>query len=197
MLNDHSSALRSLKPAVRASPANWSGPGPTAGGIERILTIAVRTPDHGKLAPWRFVIVGQDQRQELADLLPRALPEHDPDARRRNIRRTRIRPPGAVMIVLISAPVQDHKIPVWEQQLSCGAVGMNLLQAAHALGYVGGWITGWQAYSPRVTRPFARKANGSRGSFSSGRPATGGAPAPCPATMFRQWQPPELKSLRH
>ena len=55
---------------------------------------------------------------------------------------------------LVSAPIQDHKIPVWEQQLSCGAAGMNLLLAAHALGYVGGWVTGWQAYSEQVRAAF-------------------------------------------
>jgi nitroreductase len=56
--------------------------------------------------------------------------------------------------VLISAPVREHKIPVWEQALSCGAAGMNLVMAAPALGYVAGWVTGWRAYSPRVTRAF-------------------------------------------
>ena len=58
------------------------------------------------------------------------------------------------LMVLISAPVQDHKIPVWEQELSCGAAGMNLLLAAHALGYVAGWVTGWRAYSERVRSAF-------------------------------------------
>ena len=76
-----------------------------------------------------------------------------------------------VMIALISSPIQGHKIPVWEQELSCGAVAMNLLHAAHALGYVGGWITGWQAYSPRVTEPSARRASGSQvSSFLERRP---------------------------
>ena len=58
------------------------------------------------------------------------------------------------IVVLISAPVPDHKIPVWEQQLSCGAAGMNLLLAAHALGFVAGWVTGWRAYSKRVLDAF-------------------------------------------
>ena len=76
------------------------------------------------------------------------------------------------MIVLVSAPVREHKIPLWEQELSCGAVGMNLLHAATALGFVGGWITGWQAYSDRVRRAFAKMASGSPGSYSSVRRAT-------------------------
>ena len=57
---------------------------------------------------------------------------------------------AGALVVLVSAPVEDHKIPVWEQQLSCGSVGMNMLLAAHALGYVAGWVTGWRAYSPEV-----------------------------------------------
>ena len=56
--------------------------------------------------------------------------------------------------MLVSAPVPDHKIPVWEQELSCGAVGMNLLLAAHALGFVAGWVTGWRTYSERVRQAF-------------------------------------------
>ena len=60
----------------------------------------------------------------------------------------------AQLVVLVSAPVEDHKIPVWEQELSCGAAAMNLLLAAHALGYVAGWVTGWRAYSERVRRAF-------------------------------------------
>ena len=70
-------------------------------------------------------------------------------------------------MVLISAPIAGHKIPVWEQELSCGAAGMNLLLAAHALGYVGGWVTGWQAYSETVRALSARPASASRDSSSS------------------------------
>jgi nitroreductase len=58
------------------------------------------------------------------------------------------------LVVLVSAPTADHKIPVWEQELSCGAAGMSVLLAAHALGYVAGWVTGWYAYSEHVRRAF-------------------------------------------
>ena len=54
------------------------------------------------------------------------------------------------LIILVSSPVDGTKIPQWEQELSCGAAGMNLLIATHALGFAGGWVTGWAAYSPRV-----------------------------------------------
>ena len=103
------------------------------------------------------MIVGDDQRDELAVLLHRALQEHDPCATPAHHEKAdEFAQQGAALIVLVSAPVPDHKIPVWEQQLSAGAAGMQLLNAAHALGFVGGWITGWQAYSPTRQRGLLR-----------------------------------------
>ena len=155
MLNDLTSALSLLETRRSGRPREMVGPGPTSEQLERILTIATRIPDHGKLSPWRFVIVGDDERDALAVLLHRALQEHDPFATRAHHEKAdEFAQQGAALIVLISAPIPDHKIPLWEQQLSAGAAGMQLLNAAHALGFVGGWITGWQAYSPRVNAAF-------------------------------------------
>jgi nitroreductase len=155
MLNDRSSLLSLLKTRRSAKPRAMSGPGPTAQELDEILAIAARTPDHGKLTPWRFVVVEDDKRDELGALLRRALAEEDECATvaHHNKEDEFAHYPGT-LVVLISAPVREHKIPVWEQELSCGAAGMNLLMAAHALGYVAGWVTGWRAYSPRVTRAF-------------------------------------------
>jgi nitroreductase len=192
-LNDHSSALALLETRRSGKPRDLGPPGPTAEELERILTIAMRTPDHGKIAPWRFVIVGQEQRQQLADLLARALPEHDPEATPAHYAKAlEFSHQAPVMILLISSPIEGHKIPVWEQQLSCGAVGMNLLQATHALGYVGGWITGWQAYSPRVTRAFCKEGERIAGFIFLGTPQTPleERPRPALADHFSQWQPP-------
>jgi nitroreductase len=155
MLKDRSSLLSLLKTRRSAKPRAMSGPGPTAQELDEILAIAARTPDHGKLTPWRFVVVEDDKRDELGALLRRALAEEDECATvaHHNKEDEFAHYPGT-LVVLISAPVREHKIPVWEQELSCGAAGMNLLMAAHALGYVAGWVTGWRAYSPRVTRAF-------------------------------------------
>jgi nitroreductase len=147
MLNDRSPPSRCSKPAARASRATWSRPGPRRG--------ARAHPDHRRAharpwqaVPWRFVTVADDQREALADLLARALPEHDPDATDAHYAKAlEFAHQAPALVVLVSAPVRGHKIPVWEQQLSCGAAAMNLLLAAHALGFVGGWITGWAAYS--------------------------------------------------
>jgi nitroreductase len=97
------------------------------------------------------------------------------------------------MITLISSPIQGHKIPVWEQELSCGAVAMNLLHAAHALGYVGGWITGWQAYSARVTKAFCTAGERIAGFIFLGTPGNPleERPRPTLTDHVSEWQPPE------
>ena len=97
------------------------------------------------------------------------------------------------MIVLVSAPVPDHKIPVWEQQLSAGAAGMQLLNAAHALGFVGGWITGWQAYSPMRQRAFCAEGERIAGFIFLGHPGAELVERPRPPldSVVRPWVPPE------
>ena len=193
-LNDTSSALSLLETRRSGRPRELVAPGPSPDQLERILTIAMRAPDHGKIAPWRFVLVDPGQRQQLADLLARALPEHDPEAGAAHHQKARdFAHQAPVMIVLISSPVQGHKIPVWEQELSCGAVGMNLLHAAHALGFAGGWLTGWAAYSPRVTRAFCNEGERIAGFIFLGTPANPleERPRPALADHLSNWQPRE------
>ena len=155
MLNDCSSLRSLLETRRSAKPRDLIGPGPTPAELERILTIAARTPDHGTLTPWRFVTVGDDQRDALADLLLKALAEENPGATEKHREKElNFAHYQGQLVVLVSATVPDHKIPLWEQQLSCGAAGMNLLLGASALGFVAGWVTGWRAYSPRVLAAF-------------------------------------------
>ena len=150
MLNDRSSALSLLETRRSAKPRELVGPGPTKEEMERILTIAARTPDHGKLAPWRFVTVAEEQRDAFGALLRQALVDNDPSASAAHHEKEDqfAHYPGQ-LVVLVAAPVPNQKIPVWEQELSCGSAAMNLLLGAHALGYVAGWVTGWRTYSER------------------------------------------------
>jgi len=195
MLNDRSSILSLLETRRSGKPRDLVGPGPSEEELERILTVAARTPDHGTLTPWRFVIVSDAQRDALAKLLLDALAADNPEAtaahREKEVNFAHY--PGQ-LVVLVSAPVQDHKIPVWEQELSCGAAAMNLLTAAHALGYVGGWVTGWRTYSPTVERSFCKPGERIAGFIFIGHPSSPLEERQRPDldTLLRQWQPPEL-----
>jgi len=195
MLNDRSSILSLLETRRSGKPRELAGPGPSGQELERILAIAARVPDHGKLTPWRFVTVGDDQRDALALLLRRALSEEDPEATPAVAEKAeQFAHYAGQLVVLVSAPVEAHKIPVWEQQLSCGTAGMNLLTAAHALGYVAGWVTGWQAYSPMVNAAFCAPGERIAGFVFIGHPIREleDRPRPDLATVWRRWEPPAL-----
>lgn len=132
----------------RSAPAQALGaPGPSPAEIERILTLGARSPDHGKLFPWRFVVMGPQSRAALAEaLLPHAARQPDPGKARKVL--TKLTAPPLTILV-ISAPVDSAK-PVWEQELSAGAVCMNLEHAANAFGYSASWITDWYSYDPQT-----------------------------------------------
>ena len=193
MLNDLSSPLSLLETRRSAKPRELVGPGPTAAELERILTVAARVPDHGKLTPWRFVTVADDQRDAFGALLRQALVEHDPCASTaHHAKEDEFAHYAGQLVVLVSAAVPDRKIPVWEQELSCGAAAMNLLLAAHALGYVAGWVTGWRTYSERVRSAFCRPGERLAGFIFIGHPSREieDRPRPTLAEISTDWQPP-------
>ena len=168
-------------------------PGPSEEELRQILEIAMRVPDHGKLAPWRFVVVDRGQRDQFASLLRRALQEEDPDAGPAHHEKAdQFARQGEALIVVLSAPIPNHKIPLWEQELSAGAAAMSLLHAAHAFGYVGGWLTGWEAYSPKVNAAFAQPGERIAGFIYLGSPGREleERPRPDPAEVVRNWDPP-------
>jgi len=155
MLNDRSTPLALLESRRSGRPRDMVAPGPSPDELARILAVAARTPDHGKLHPWRFVHVGQGRRPAFAELLHRAyrVGQGEPSgATIEAIDRLAFQAPE--LVVALFSPKASAKIPLWEQQLSCGAACMNLAHAAHALGYAAGWITGWAAYSDAVRDAF-------------------------------------------
>lgn len=169
--NDPSTALSLLETRRSGRPREMIGPGPDAAQLERILAVAARTPDHGNLVPYRFVTVASDQRNDLEALYVRALRVADPNALDTKIAKSIANAHAApALVVLISSPIREHKIPVFEQELTCGAVGMNLLHTAQAMGFVGGWITGWPAYDPTVTAAFCETGERIAGFFYLGQP---------------------------
>ncbi|MGX5666037.1 nitroreductase family protein [Rhizobium daejeonense] len=139
--------------AVRRSiPAfQMSEPGPTTAELEQILTLAVRVPDHGKIAPWRFIVYRGGERVRIGEELLAMALQKKPDLSEEmvNVERTRFtRAPVVIAVVSTAAP--HVKIPEWEQVMSAGAVCLNLLMAANAVGFVSNWLTEWFAYDERA-----------------------------------------------
>ncbi|WP_375196873.1 nitroreductase [Sphingobium sp.] len=157
MFNDRTSPLSLLQTRRSGKPRDLIAPGPDAHQLRTILEVALRTPDHGKLAPWRFVVVPPEKRDALAALLENAYRAEKPDAGRLEIEAMhQFAHQAPALIVALSAPASGSKIPVWEQELSAGAAIMNLLHATHALGFAGGWLTGWPSYNEDVRIAFAK-----------------------------------------
>jgi nitroreductase len=193
MFNRLSSPLEYLRSRRSGRPREMVGPGPTPAQLDEIIAVAARTPDHGKLSPWRFVIVEADQRDELAALLRRAMLERDPlSTAAQQAKAEEFAHAGEALVVLLSAPLKGHKIPVWEQELSAGAVAMNLLHAAHALGFVGSWLTGWAAYDTIVRQAFCVGEERIAGFFFFGSPGRALEERPRPEweRIVRHWDPP-------
>ena len=156
MFNDRSSLPAFFATRRSGKPRDMVAPGPDAAQLRHILSAAMRVPDHGKLAPWRFVVVAPDQRDALVELLQRAYVEGRPEPGRQELASIEeFARQAPALVVVISCPDPASKIPVWEQEMSAGAACMNLLAAAHAEGFVGGWLTGWAAYSDTVRAAFA------------------------------------------
>jgi nitroreductase len=170
MFNDMSSLAAYLGSRRSGKPRDMVAPGPDDTMLDAILALAMRTPDHGKLFPWRFVKI--TDRQAFADLCKQAFLAANPNARPAQIDAA-VAPAlmAPTLIVLLHAPQESAKIPEWEQQLSTGAVAMNLLHAAHALGFVASWITGWAAYDSTVTAALCQGRERIAGLFFIGTPS--------------------------
>jgi nitroreductase len=193
MFNDRSSTLALLRTRRSGRPRDMVEPGPSPGELRQILEIAMRTPDHGKLHPWRFVHVAKDQRDAFAALLQRAYRRGHPEPGRLEIEATeRFARQAPELVVILSCPTPDHKIPLWEQELSCGAALMNLHLAAHALGYVAGLVTGWAAYSDEVLAAFGAPPERIAGFVFIGTPGAELEERLRPAfeEVASEWEPP-------
>lgn len=126
-------------------------PGPSDSEIETILRAGARVPDHGKLAPWRFILFKDDARAKFGDLLAKIYAEVETRATEEQIAFERGRLSRAPLVVaVVSRVTPGIKIPEWEQVLSAGAVCQNMLIAATALGYGAQWLTEWYAFDASV-----------------------------------------------
>jgi nitroreductase len=139
----------------RSIPARFMvGPGPSEAELQRIISAGIRVPDHGKLGPWRIQVVSKAGQQALGDLVARLFVEREGErANEKMVEAERARPQRAPVLLVVTARIQvPHNIPELEQRLSGGALCMNILNAAHALGYCGNWLTEWPAFHEEVKR---------------------------------------------
>jgi nitroreductase len=135
---------------TRATAIRLSEPGPTAGQLDALLQAAVSAPDHGRLAPWRFVIVDGAARARLGQAMADGLRRRAPDAPADLLQREAAKPLRAPTIVAAAARITPGRIAPIEQILAVGAAVQNMLLAAHALGLGAAWKTGEAAYDPAV-----------------------------------------------
>lgn len=132
-------------------PQATSGPGPSRDEIETLLTLAARVPDHGKLAPWRFLVIDGEARTRFGDAIAAAYASDELDASPERVGQERNRLARAPLVIAVVSGAKPHaKIPEWEQVLSAGAVCMNLTVAATAMGFRTAWLTEWIAYDRRI-----------------------------------------------
>ncbi len=130
----------------RSLPAKtFTAPVPSRDQMTEILTLAIRTPDHGKLQPWRMVVLDQPAMARLADLAEARAREMGGDAEKIAKGRGQY-DLGQLAVVVISSPKSVEKVPMVEQVLSAGALCMNVVHAASAAGWGVCWLTGWPAH---------------------------------------------------
>ena len=125
-----------------ASAQTLGGEGPDAAQLSSLLRLAARAPDHGKMTPWRFVVL-REHKAAFVEGLRRLVPQQsNPDKAQASLAKIAV-PPLAVAVL---SSTREGGKPVWEQELSAGAVCMNLLLAAEAMGFGANWITDWYGY---------------------------------------------------
>lgn len=141
MLRDYLLTRRSVGMAFLKEP------GPNAEELEQILTIGTRVPDHGKITPWRLVVIAGDARAQAGEKLAEIFARNNPGMDEASIEIERQRfLPAPLTIGVISSPKPHPKVPEFEQLLSAGNVAFNLLHAAFALGFAASWITRWYTF---------------------------------------------------
>ncbi|MBV1959778.1 MAG: nitroreductase [Pseudomonadales bacterium] len=143
------SAIQTIRD--RRSSPKLTTPAPTSGQLNSILEAALCAPDHGRLKPWKFLVVKGDARVDLGKLyLEAALAESQDlsEERQQRIKNMPLRAP--VVIVVATQPVKGHKVPVLEQMIATGAAVQNMLLAAEEIGVGAMWRTGEMAHKPTI-----------------------------------------------
>lgn len=166
----------------RESAVKLEAPGPSAEDLDRMFASAVRAPDHGRLRPWHFVVIGTDQRAAFGQVMADSLRRRDPSVSDAELQRERDKAFRAPTIVVVAAKVRrEHKIPEIEQIASASAAAQTIMLAAPALGYGAVWKTGAPAYDPAVKTALGLAADDDIiGFLYIGTQAGGSSPIPRP-----------------
>lgn len=187
-ITPHPEVLNFLALRRSASAVALAEPAPDAGELAALLRLAARVPDHGKLVPWRFVILERDAKSVFAERLD-ALAQSRGDARAAaKLAKLRVPPLGVAVVSKIA--VGD--IPEWEQVLSAGAVCATLLYAAQAMGYGANWITDWYSYDAEARALLGLAADERVAGFifiGTAKDAPLERERPDPAVLTKYWRP--------
>lgn len=169
-------------------------PGPNPQELEQILTIATRVPDHGKITPWRLILIAGENRARAGAALAEIARRNRPDIDEASLEIERRRfLPAPLTIGVLSSPQAHPKVPEFEQLLSAGNVAFNLQHAAFALGFAASWVTQWYAFDPAASAMLGARA-GERfvGFVNIGTPSAAIEDRPRPALedIVSTWSPP-------
>ena len=169
---------------TRATAKTYGETAPSKEQLAIVLQAAVRAPDHGRLRPWRFMLVEGGQRRKFGDMLADAAARRTPGFSASDLQRERDKAMRAPLIIIVACRiVPGTKIPVIEQILAAGAAAQNILLALHAQGFAAAWKTGEGAYDPDVKRAlgfaaddhlvgFVYTGGGAGATFAQGKPAS-------------------------
>jgi nitroreductase len=176
----------------RESATKLASPGPDQAELDAILGTAIRAPDHGRLRPWRFVVIPENRRERFGELLADCLRRAQPEAPADMLQRERDKALRSPLIVVVAARVQrGHKIPEVEQLVSAAAAAENIMLAARAKGFGAMWKTGAPAYDATVKQALGLDAQDDIvGFLYVGTQVGAGSPAPRPAVqdLVSIWQ---------
>lgn len=184
-------ALEAL--TTRVSAGKLVDPAPDDAVLSQLFAAAERAPDHGRLRPWRFLVIRGEARQALGQLMADALARREPDAPEALLEKEQGKAFRAPLIVVVAArPIDSPKVPEIEQIVACGAAATNILVAAYALGFGGVWKTGAPAYDDGIKKGLGLLATDHivgflyLGSVPAPLPA---APAPTIGDRVQEWRP--------
>jgi nitroreductase len=180
---------------TRRSPGRLTDPAPDDAALKTMLDAAMRAPDHGRLRPWRFIVLRGEARTRLGAVMAEAMRRREPGIPAPALEKERGKPLRAPLIVVIAAAlIEGHKIPAVEQLLAAGAAAQNLQLAAHALGFGAVWRTGAPAYDAYVKQELGLgPADAIIGFMYLGTPSSDGGEgkrevkAPDPSLLVRDW----------